>query len=494
MSLIQISQLTFGYDGSFDNIFENISFQIDSDWKLGLTGRNGRGKTTLLNLLLGKFPYRGTITASVDFDYFPFPIDDKNQDTLQVLTFVAPNAAFWQIKKELSLLDVKENVLYRPFGSLSNGEQTKVLLSALFLKENRFLLIDEPTNHLDMAARHIVADYLKVKKSFILVSHDRAFLDCSVDHILAINKNNIEIQKGNFSSWQTNKDRQDHFELQKNDKLKKEIKSLDNAAKRTTAWSDRVESTKTGSRLSGIKPDKGYIGHQAAKMMKRSQAIEDRRQNAAAAKAALLKNIETAESLALHPLTYPQSRLIEVNHLSLSHGEKIIVKDVSFTIDRGDRLSVQGKNGSGKSSILKLLTGERFPFSCIGSLKIGSQLMISYVPQDTSFLKGGLKEFAKRQSIDESLFKAILRKLDFVRAQFEKDMADFSEGQKKKVLLAKSLCEPAHLYIWDEPLNFIDIISRMQIEELLLQFCPTMIFVEHDQVFCDNIATKQLLL
>jgi len=96
--------------------------------------------------------------------------------------------------------------------------------------------------------------------------------------------------------------------------------------------------------------------------------------------------------------------------------------------------------------------------------------------------------------IDESLFKAILRKLDFTRVQFEKDMSDFSAGQKKKVLLARSLCEQAHVYIWDEPLNYIDILSRMQIEELITTYQPTMIFVEHDRIFCNNISTKTVQL
>ena len=107
-----------------------------------------------------------------------------------------------------------------------------------------------------------------------------------------------------------------------------------------------------------------------------------------------------------------------------------------------------------------------------------------------TFLSGYLKDFAKEQQIDESLFKAILRKLDFSRIQFEKYMQDFSAGQKKKVLIAASLCKQAHLYIWDEPLNYIDVLSRMQIEELIESFKPTMLFVEHDRAFCENIATK----
>ena len=151
-----------------------------------------------------------------------------------------------------------------------------------------------------------------------------------------------------------------------------------------------------------------------------------------------------------------------------------------------------GGNGSGKSSIVKLICGEDIPYS--GHIKIGSRLIISYVPQNASFLAGDLDEYAAQQKIDLTLFKAILRKLDFSRTQFEKDMRDYSAGQKRKVLLARSLCEQAHVYIWDEPLNYIDVLSRMQIEELITAYRPTMIFVEHDRAFCRNIATKTIRL
>ncbi|MFC5471151.1 Lsa family ABC-F type ribosomal protection protein [Cohnella suwonensis] len=492
MSLINIANLTFAYEGSYDNIFDNVSLQIDTDWKLGLTGRNGRGKTTFLNLLLGKFEHGGRISASVGFEYFPFPVDDLSTNTLDVVREIYPDYVHWELMRELSLLKVSEDVLDRPFDSLSNGERTKVLLAALFLKENSFLLIDEPTNHLDMEARTIVGDYLRMKSGFILVSHDRSFLDRCVDHILSINKADIEVQRGNFSSWWENKQRQDQFELAENDKLRKDIKRLADAAQRTSHWSDEVEKTKNGTRNSGSKVDKGYVGRKAAKMMKRSKAIEHRQQSALDEKAKLLKNIENADGLKLSQLAYPKSRLVELDRASVRYGDKTACRDVSFAIEQGDRVALTGRNGSGKSSLIKLICGEPIDYS--GTFRAGSQLKISYVLQDTSHLHGNLTDYARDHGIDESLFKAILRKLDFARVQFEKEMSAFSGGQKKKVLIARSLCEKAHLLVWDEPLNFIDVISRMQIEELLLEYSPTIVFVEHDREFCDNIATKTIRL
>ena len=208
MSLIDISNLTFSYETSFENIFEDVSFQIDTDWKLGFIGRNGRGKTTLLNLLLGKYEYRGKISSSVTFDYFPFEAEDKSRDTLDIIDSINSSYELWELNRELSLLDVDQEVLYRPFETLSNGEQTKVLLAALFLKEQNFLLLDEPTNHLDEEGKDTIAEYLKKKKGFILVSHDRDFLDKIIDHVLSINKTNIDIIKGNFSDWNLKKERE----------------------------------------------------------------------------------------------------------------------------------------------------------------------------------------------------------------------------------------------------------------------------------------------
>lgn len=488
MSLINVTNLTFAYDGSYDNIFENVNFQIDTDWKLGFTGRNGRGKTTFLNLLLGRYEYSGHISAQVNFDYFPFPVDNKELNTIDVISEIYPDYIHWKLMRELSLLKVSEDVLYRAFESLSNGEQTKVMLAILFIKENSFLLIDEPTNHLDMTARKLVSEYLNHKSGYILVSHDRSFLDHCVDHILSINKTNIEIQKGNFSSWWENKARQDNFELAENEKLKRDIKRLSASSKRTGNWSHEVEKSKNGTRNSGSKLDKGYVGHKAAKMMKRSKAIEQRQNAAVQEKSKLLKNIEDSESLQIKPLIYHKQQLAELDCISIFYGKRKVCDDISFIIEQGDRIALSGINGSGKSSIIKLICGEKINYT--GTLIKDNQLIISYVSQDTSGLHGNLADYARDQGIDESLFKSILRKLDFSRIQFEKDISSFSGGQKKKVLIAKSLSQKAHLYIWDEPLNFIDVISRMQIEALLLEHSPALVFVEHDQKFCSNVATK----
>lgn len=392
MSIINISNLTFSYD--YENIFEDVSLIIDTDWKLGLIGRNGKGKTTFLNLLLEKYEYKGKIIKSVEFDYFPFEVKNKEMNTMDVIEQVSTDIEQWKVLKEMSLLDIAEDVLYRPFNTLSNGEQTKVLLATLFSKENNFLLIDEPTNHLDIDSREEVSKYLNKKSGFILVSHDRELIDFCVDHILSINNTNIEIQKGNFSSWKENKDRQDKFEIKQNEKLQDDINKLEETSKRTSSWSNQVEETKYATKNSGLRPDRGYIGHKSAKMMKQSKVAQKRKEDKIEDKKGLLKNIDRVDSLTIKPFEYEKDILIQASDLSIQYGDKVILKDLDFVINNGDRIAIVGKNGSGKSSLLKLIVEQNISYT--GYIKKGNGLKISYVKQDTRRSKRRFKTICKR--------------------------------------------------------------------------------------------------
>lgn len=494
MALIEVKNLTFSYPGCFDIIFDDVSFSIDTNWKLGFIGRNGKGKTTFLNLLMDKYEYQGTINSVVDFDYFPFEISNPEKTPYEIACEINPdleeNYEYWKIDKEVSLLGMDpDQVLNSPFNTLSKGEQTKILLAILFTKDNKFLLIDEPTNHLDSESRKMVANYLNSKSGFILVSHDRNFLDNCIDHVLSINKNNIEVQKGNFSSWQVNKERQETYELSENEKLKKDISKLEESAKKTAVFAQKTENKKFRNLTqSDNRVDKGFIGKKSAKMMKRSINAQNRKERAIEEKALLLKNVDKADNLKLNMVDLRAGVVVEIKNLSISYDGNEIFDELSFVLEKGDRLQLKGVNGCGKSSILKLILGYDLDYN--GELYKANNLLISYVSQDTSKLKGNLTKYANENMIDESLFKTILSKLDFSRNQFEKNIEDFSEGQKKKVLIAKSLTEQANMYIWDEPLNYIDVLSRIQIEDVILKYEPTMIFVEHDESFANNIATK----
>ena len=522
MAQINVSNLTFGYDGSFDNIFENASFSIDTDWRLGFIGRNGKGKTTFLNLLLGKYNYTGTISSNVVFDYFPYKVapEDLEKTADSLMDLWKPGAPSWRVLCELPQLSLDPEILYRPFDTLSFGERTKIMLAVLFSGENDFLLIDEPTNHLDMASREIIKKYLAGKKGFILVSHDRDLLDACVDHVLVLNRATIEVQKGNFSSWWENKQRADAFSKAENEKHLKEIGKLKTAADRASRWADKNEGTKIG--FDPIKEHdrsisaRAYIGAKTKKMQSRVKSFENRIGHEIEEKEGLLKNLEESVDLKIMPLRHHKQRLVMCRDFSLKYKKSAdyVIKNLTFEIAQGERVFISGENGCGKSSLIKAIlekvsragqnnVGQNFAeqkqadqseFETSGELNTAVGLIVSYVSQDTSHITGKLKEYAVRNSLDYTLLLSLLRQLDLERAQFDKNIEEFSDGQKKKVLIASSLLTPAHLYIWDEPLNYIDVFSRMQIETLIERYKSTMLIVEHDVRFREKLATKEIRL
>lgn len=510
MAQICVNNLTFYYEGSFDNIFEDVSFSIDTDWKLGFIGRNGKGKTTFLNLLLEKYEYIGSISTSTVFDYFPYIVSEKEMEecATDLIEKWKPGTEEWRVLCEMGLLSLDSELLYRPFKTLSFGERTKVMLSVLFSGENDFLLIDEPTNHLDRESREIIKKYLSGKKGFILVSHDRDLLDAVIDHVLVLNRSSIEVMNGNFSCWWENKERADNFAKDENAKHLKEIHKLEAAADRMSRWAEKNENTKIG--FDPIKEHdrclstRSFIGAKTKKAQARVTAFEGRIGREIEEKEGLLKDIEEKIDLKLMPLTHYKKTLVRLNEYSLKYknADMPLFSNMRFEVSNGERVFLSGENGCGKSSLIKVLLSKAGMKESVGDFDVDSDveqsgtfeiapnLTISYVNQDTSYLHGSLRDFAKKRNLDYTLLLSLLRQLDFERVQFEKNMEDYSEGQKKKVLIAASLITPAHLYLWDEPLNYIDVFSRMQIEELIEKYQPTMLLVEHDVRFREKLATN----
>lgn len=509
MAQIQVTDLTFHYEGSMDNIFEQVSFSIDSNWKLGFLGRNGKGKTTFLRLLMGKEEYRGSILSGIPFDYFPYELSEEDTflPVTELIAQLKCTVEPWQVNRELKKLGATEDILYRPFATLSQGEQTKVMLAVLFSGEEDFALIDEPTNHLDRESREQVKAYLAGKKGFILVSHDRDLLDACVDHVLVLNRSTIEVQAGNFSSWWENKTRKDAFARMENEKHRKEIRKLEAAADRSDRWAEKNENTKIGydpiREHDRCKKTRSYIAGKTKKMQARVKAYESRMEREIKEQEGLLQDIEETAELKIMTLEHPKKILIRVRGYSLHYegGPNPLFAPLTFELAQGECLFLAGGNGCGKSSVIKeILEHAGMPgFSGVrpeeqGCLETASGLVISYVNQDTSFLQGSPEDFCRKRGLSYSLFLSLLRQLDFERGQFEKSMEQYSEGQKKKVLLAASLLTPAHLYIWDEPLNYVDVFSRMQLEKLINKAKPTMLMVEHDTRFRDNTATRTIWL
>ena len=457
-------------------------------------------------MLLGKYEYTGNIsTSGVVFDYFPYNVSttDLEMPTYEIIPKWKKGSEDWRVICEINKMNMDPEVLYRPFKTLSHGERTKVMLAVLFSGENDFLIIDEPTNHLDAEARECVKEYLASKKGFILISHDRDILDAVTDHILILNRKTIEVQAGNFSSWWENKQKRDSYSKSENEKHLREIQKLKSAADKTSRWAEKSENSKIG--YDPIEDHdrsinaRSYIGSKTKKLKQRVKVYEKRINREIKEKENLLQDLEEVEDLKLMPLFFNNDTFIYTKDYCFKYAtsDKNVINNLCFELKKGERVFLQGQNGSGKSTFIKQILSMNENIKCNtskdiseGELRLPTGMKISYISQDTSFLRGYLKDYCMDNGLDKSLMLSILRKLDFERVQFEKPMESYSEGQKKKVLIATGLLVPAHLYIWDEPLNYIDVFSRIQIEDLILKYKPTMLIVDHDAKFRDKIATR----
>ena len=331
MSQITIQDLSFTYDGDHVPVFEHLDLQLDTRWKLGLVGRNGRGKTTLLHLLDGSLSGSGILNRPGHPIYFPFPVKAPERPAREILLDRIPWEEEWMLLRELNRLGLEEDILDRPFSTLSGGEQTRAGLARLFCQECGYPMLDEPTNHLDEAGRALIARYLRgLDRGFLLVSHDRAFLDACTDHTLALNRTGPEVVQGSFSIWYREKERRDQREIARNEALQGEIRRLEQASRRTSLWSNRVEQNKYGSQNSGLRPDRGYLGHKSTKLMQRAKNLDARQQRAIQEKTALLRDVEQADSLKLIPLWHHSQRLLEGRDLVVLHGGRPANRPASF--------------------------------------------------------------------------------------------------------------------------------------------------------------------
>ena len=524
MASIILNKVSFYYDSPYAKIFENVSLTIDSQWRTGLIGRNGRGKTTLLNLIHKQIiPASGRVEIPDETSFFPYAPDNSQHVTLEVIKDSVAPFRQWErqmevllkspdddnlkkysniseqyerldgyeiealIHKEAAGIGLGLEVLQRDFSTLSGGEQTRALIIALFLRKGQFLLLDEPTNHLDIKGRVALGEYLAGKQGFILVSHDRSFLDSCVDHIVSINRDDVRLIQGNYSEWKYQKEIEDEFERRRNEKLTREIRSLKKAAGQRRTGANKKESKKIGGGAA-----KGYIGHRAAKQMKRALNIERRIKRNIDDKKELFRNYEKDRRLKIQVADKAPAALLNISNCSIKIGQRTIIDNFSLSLTRGQRIAIIGENGCGKTTLFNAISGEIEPSS--GIIHIPGNLAVIRAYQHPLWNSGYLRRYLLEEKIDETYFRQILGVLGVEGDVFDQPLETFSQGQLKKVDLCRSFVSPAHLFLWDEPVNYIDILSREQIEKTLLEIEPSMLFIEHDQYFIDKIATDVVTL
>lgn len=525
MTNIIFRNVGFAYPGSEASVFLDLNLIINVGWRSALVGRNGRGKTTLLRLIHRTLqPDSGSIETSTPTFLFPGanpapgasvahavkdavgPFSRWEQEMAALLDKQTPEALAayaelestynrnngyqidaW-VERELDAMMIPAKLRQRPFATLSGGEQTRALLAALFVQPEGYPLVDEPTNHLDLAGRQQVARYLQSKRGFLLVSHDRHFLDEAVDHVVSLNKSDVTTTSGNYSSWQADFDADQQRELARNTALAKDIKRLTRAAGQRRSGAHNRESDKAAH------TDKGYIGHMAAKQMKRALNMERRSERELEERRGLLKNHEKARSLKLasDASTAAGSPLLTATNLGLDRGARTLFESLSFTVKAGDRLAICGGNGTGKTSLLDVLCADLAVYR--GIVKARARLNISRGYQNPLWEHGHLDAHLDQAGLDHGRFRQIMAVLGVAGEELTQPIEDLSHGQRKKIDLARSFAQPGDLLVWDEPLNFLDVESRRQLTEVILKDQPTLIFVEHDRHFVEAVATASLTL
>ena len=523
MSKIIVNDLTFYYAQYYQPVFEHVNLSLDTDWKLGLIGRNGRGKTTFLHLLNQTLiPNQGHIRMDAKTELFPYqvnvqyhkPMDiikenigglktlevlmdeilrenverriDEYQQLLESYLKMDGYNMESRIRKEVNLMQLPDDLLERDYASLSGCEKTKLQIITLFLRHNAFVLLDDPTNHLDIRAKEVLITNLQKKTGFIVVSHDRDFLDKVIDHVLSINKTNIELEKGNYSSWKTNKDWKEAYEFRTRTKLEKEISALENQSVSKRKWASIAEETKNQhgkfERSSGSR---------AAQFMRHAKNAELEAEENLKIKKELLKNYEVADELTINQEKSEEALLIKVKQLKFGYShDRSIINNACFEVYSGDRIWIKGANGSGKSTLLKLLSGALPSKDCI---EYANGLMIAESCQDPLWKNGFLSDLITTRE-EWMKIREFCQLFNISDNTMMRPIETFSGGEIRKLDIARAFSGQNQLILLDEPLNYMDIYFREQLEKAILKYEPTIIFVEHDERFGINVANKVIEL
>jgi ATP-binding cassette subfamily F protein 3 len=499
-------------------LFEDANWLITPDERTGLVGGNGTGKSTLLKILAGveTLDY-GTLTRvkGMTLGYLPqdglamrgktvfeechsvfdqlYALEEESFELTKVLSekdpkskeYAAAAERYSDIADQLHVHDIytldsqvgavlgglgfsKED-WERKTEEFSGGWQMRIALAKLLLQKPSLLLLDEPTNHLDIESRNWLEDYLHgYENAFILISHDRYFLDVTVNKTVEIWNKRMQTYHGNYEKYVTQKEERKTQLLSAYKNQRDRIEALEAFINRF-----RAQATK------------------AKQVQSRIKELEK------------IERIEIPDEEATIHFTIPQPpasgrTVIEVNHLTKVYprpdgGEKTILEDVSFSIDRGDRIALVGANGAGKSTLIRLLSQLEPPTS--GEIKLGHNVLADYFAQDQyKVLDPAAKMLDDISGIAPKVPQTELRSLlgcfMFSGDDVFKTLGVLSGGERNRYAMAKMLVSPANMLLLDEPTNHLDLRAKDVLLDAIRNFTGTVLFVSHDRYFIDGLATR----
>ena len=509
---IQVNGLVKSFEVGH-NILDGITFQIDQGQRVGLLGKNGAGKSTLFKILTGELDYdEGTVTIAPghrmglisQIPVYPagYTVDDVLRSAFGRLhalaaemeelagRMAAGETAPALLKRYGSLserfevfggydtdvaiskvangLSISGDMRGRLFDQLSGGEKTRVNLGRLILEDTDILLLDEPTNHLDLHATEWLENYIqKFRGTVVAISHDRYFLDRSVTRVIEIENGKAEFYSGNYSFYAVEKERRYQERMKQYEKEQAKIAQLEKSAEQLRLWA-----------FQGM--DKTY--RRAISMERR---IERMRTTAKPTKARKMDARFTAAE-------FHGDEVLGIRNLSKSFGEKKLFEGISLKVEGGERIALIGDNGTGKSTLIKMIVDEAYPDS--GRIRLGPQVKMAYLPQIIHFdhPDWNLVEnmMAAKRGISAQSARNRLAAYDFRGEDVLKPVSVLSGGEQSRLRLCMLMDDEINFLILDEPTNHLDIASREWIEEAVEAYDGTLLFVSHDRYFINRFATR----
>jgi macrolide transport system ATP-binding/permease protein len=456
---------------------KGITFSLQSGEKIGLVGSNGSGKSTLLKIIAGlETQDTGVIerATNLSIGYIPqiFESAHGHEDLKH-----AP-------ERYLRELHLSPAILDRPLQELSGGEKTKLAILRLLISDHDLYLLDEPTNNLDIEALSLIETFVsESKKTFIIVSHDRMFLDRTISKVIGLDPLTKEatIYDGNFSAYMQ----------QREAEIEREWKEYEDSIEVRKKMEKNVDQKmKRASKISKAEPrDNDKMAHNFKTEM--SQATLQRGARLVKDK---LEKLETKEKpTTLRPLNVvfdiaerSGDKVFEMKAVTKQLPEKIL-GPIDLTIRYGERVLLTGKNGAGKSTIIKMLMGQLAQDS--GSIEKGTKLSIGYLAQEESFAKelSTLEVLKQESGLDESTARKTLSRFRISEEDLDKPIAMLSSGERSRFLISLMMIKQPNCIILDEPSNHLDLEVLTELEKGLVDFSGTLIVVSHDRYFVEKL-------